>query len=79
MPEPEAPKPVRLGKRLFFDRHEVENYKRRLLGLPLLERDEREPIELVSARQFSEELGRSRRTLGRRIYDIMHATEVAAE
>jgi hypothetical protein len=65
--EPEFPTPTRIGRRLFFDRHVIENYKRELLGLPLLERDPREPIEFVGAIQVSEELGRHRRTLGRRI------------
>ena len=66
-PSPEFPAPTRIRRRLFFERHEIENYKRRLLGLPALERDPREPIELVSAIQVSEELGRHRRTIGRRI------------
>jgi hypothetical protein len=67
--EPEFPPPTRIGRRLFFDRHVIENYKRELLGLPLLERDPRAPIELVPALQLSEELGRHRRTIGRRILD----------
>jgi hypothetical protein len=67
--DPEIPTPTRIHGRLFFERHEIENYKRRLLGLPALERDPREPIELVSAIQVSEEFGRHRRTIGRRILD----------
>ena len=54
--EPEIPTPTRIRGRLFFERLGWENYKRLLLGLPALERDPREPIELVSAIQASEEL-----------------------
>jgi hypothetical protein len=76
--------PVRINRRLFFDRHELENAKRRVLGLPLLERDPTAPIELVPAPQVAEELGRSRRTIGRRIREAQlaadrRATTVAAE
>jgi len=67
MSKPECPAPTNIGGRLYFERHEIENYKRALLGLPLLERDPRVPIELVPAGRFAEELGRSRRTLGRRL------------
>jgi hypothetical protein len=33
------PAPIRLNGRLVWDRFEIENHKRRLLGLPPLERD----------------------------------------
>ncbi len=68
-PEANFPTPTRIRGRLFFERVAIENYKRALLGLPLLERDPREPIELVSAIQVAEEFGRHRRTIGRRILD----------
>ncbi len=38
MNEAEFPAPIRLNGRIFFDDHELENYKRRLLGLPELPR-----------------------------------------
>ncbi len=63
--------------RLFFDRHEVENYKRALLGLPLLERDPQTPIQLVSANQFADELGKHRRSLGRQIRETQAAEQAA--
>jgi len=71
--EPEFPAPTRIRRRLYFDRHEIENYKRRILGLPALERDPKTPIELVAANQVSEELGRHRRTIGRRIAESQSA------
>jgi hypothetical protein len=65
---PEFPAPLRLNsRRLAWDRFEVENYKRRLLGLELLERDPSKPIVLVTARDLEAELPYGRRTLGRRI------------
>jgi len=74
MLKPEFPAPTKIRGRLFFDRHEFENYKRGLLGLPILERDPRAPIELVSANQVSDELGRHRRTIGRRVLEIQRRT-----
>jgi hypothetical protein len=64
---PELPAPFRLNGRLVWDRHEVENYKRALMGLPLVERDPQHPIVLVTARQLEAELPYGRRTLGRRV------------
>jgi hypothetical protein len=77
--EPEIPTPTRIRGRLYFERLAIENYKRRLLGLPLLERDPREPIELVSAIQVSEEFGRHRRTIGRRILDAQRRAASVTE
>ena len=62
----EFPTPVRVGGRLFFDRHEVENHKRRLMRLAPVERDPAAPIAYVTA-QISDELQIDRRTLGRRV------------
>jgi hypothetical protein len=76
MSKPEMPTPTKIVGRLFFDRHELENYKRQLLGLPLLERDPLEPIVLVPAPQAAEELGRSRRTIGRRIVASRHVKTI---
>jgi hypothetical protein len=73
MSKPEFPTPTKIRGRLFFDRHEFENYKRGCLGMPFLERDELTPIELVSAVQASHELGRNRRTIGRRIRESQAA------
>jgi hypothetical protein len=61
------PIPTRMGGRLFFDRHEVENHKRRLMRLAPVERDPAAPIAFVTARQISDELQIDRRTLGRRV------------
>jgi hypothetical protein len=61
------PTPVRMGGRLFFDRHEVENHKRQLMRLASVERDPSTPIVFVTAQQISEELQIDRRTLGRRV------------
>lgn len=76
MSTPEFPTPTRIRGRLFFDRHSFENYKRRLLGLPPLERDPKAPIELVPANRVSEELGRNRRTIGRRIAESKNTAAV---
>jgi hypothetical protein len=64
---PEFPAPFRLAGRLVWDRYAVENYKRSLMGLPLVERDPTAPITFVSARQLTEELPFGRRTIGRRV------------
>ena len=50
-----------------WDRYEVENYKRLLMGLPPVERDPQTPITFVSAKQLAAELPFGRRTLGRRV------------
>jgi hypothetical protein len=62
---PDFPAPLRLNGRLTWDKHEYENYKRRLLGLPPLERDPDAPIVLVSANQIVADLPFGRRTLGK--------------
>lgn len=69
--QPEFPTPVRMGGRLFFDRHEVENHKRTLMRLAPVERDQSAPITFVSAPQLSDELQIDRRTLGRRIRGLV--------
>ncbi len=58
------PAPIRLNGRLVWDRFEIENHKRRLLGLPPLERDPQAPIVFVAAKQLVTELPFGRRTLG---------------
>jgi hypothetical protein len=76
---PDFPTPTRIRGRLFFDRHVFENFKRQLLGLEPLERDPKAVIELVPAGQAATELGRHRRTLGRRIVETRaHAPETSA-
>jgi hypothetical protein len=74
---PELPAPVRVNGRLMFDRHTFENYKRSLLGLPLLERDPQMPIVLVPAKQAAAELPYGRRTLGRRIKEAESVSALA--
>jgi hypothetical protein len=61
------PAPFRLNGRLMWDRFDVENYKRGLMGLPSVERDLQTPITFVSAKQLTAELPYGRRTLGRRV------------
>jgi hypothetical protein len=63
----EFPAPFRHCGRLMWDRYEVEAYKRRLLGLPPVERDPQVPITFVSAKQLGAELPFGRRTIGRRV------------
>jgi hypothetical protein len=65
--QPDFPPPVRVGGRLFFDRHEIENHKRALMGLSPLGRDESTPIQFATAEQVTSELQIDRRTLGRRV------------
>ena len=65
--EPEFPRPIEKNHRLYFDSHEVENYKRRLIGLPETTRDPAARIQLRTAKDVAAELGFGRRTLGRRI------------
>jgi hypothetical protein len=64
---PEFPAPIRYGGNLRFDRHEFENYKRALAGLPAVERGEDERIRFVDANAICADLAIDRRTLGRRI------------
>jgi hypothetical protein len=64
---PAFPAPYRLNGRLVWDRHEVENHKRSLMGLDLIERDPNATIVFVSAAQLTAELPYGRRTLGRRV------------
>jgi hypothetical protein len=61
------PAPFRHAGRLVWDRHDIENYKRSLMGLALVERDPGAPIILVTAKQLEGELPYGRRTLGRRV------------
>jgi hypothetical protein len=63
----EFPQPTRIGGRLMFDRHDVENHKRQLMGLTPTDRDPAAPITFVTTGQISNELQINRRTLGRRI------------
>jgi hypothetical protein len=50
-----------------WNRHEVEQYKRLLMGLQPLERNPDVPITFVTAKQLAAELPYGRRTLGRRV------------
>ena len=50
-----------------WDRFDIENYKRSLMGLSQVERDPQAPITFVSAKQLTAELPYGRRTLGRRV------------
>jgi hypothetical protein len=70
---PDFPAPFRLNGRLMWDRHSVENYKRQLMGLEPVERDPQAPITFVTARQLTTELPYGRRSLGRRIKNLVQA------
>ena len=50
-----------------FDRHELEQHKRKLMGLTPVDRDPAAPIVFVTTGQISAELQINRRTLGRRV------------
>ena len=63
----EFPAPITKNGRKFFIRHKLENYKRALAGLPLIDESGVSIIELVPALQAAGELCHSRRTLGRRM------------
>jgi hypothetical protein len=67
MSNPELPATITKNGRKYFIRHQFENYKRALAGLPLIDENGVSVIELVPAPQAAEELGQSRRTLGRRM------------
>lgn len=64
---PEFPAAFRQKGRLFWDRFEIENYKRALIGLPPLAREPGAPIAFVTAKQLTEEFPFGRRTIGRRV------------
>jgi hypothetical protein len=76
------PAPFRHGGRLVWDRHDIENYKRSLMGLAPVERDPQAPIVFVTAKQLADELPYGRRTLGRRVkgrvQDELHAALATA-
>jgi hypothetical protein len=72
----EFPIPASIGSRLFFDRYEVENYKRALMRLAPIDRDPAAPIVFVTAQQISHELQIDRRTLGRRIRGRVRGEEM---
>jgi hypothetical protein len=63
----EFPTPITKNGRKYFLRHHLENYKRALAGLPLIDESSVSVVEFVPAPQAAEELGQSRRTLGRRM------------
>jgi hypothetical protein len=71
----EFPSPITKNGRNYFLRHQLENYKRGLAGLPLIPDGAVPVIELVPAPRAAEEIGRSRRTLGR----LMAAVKPSAD
>ena len=48
-------------------RHDAENCKRRVIGLPELEADPNKPVQFVSIAQFAREVSKSTRQIGRYI------------
>jgi hypothetical protein len=73
------PAPYRLNGRLVWDRHEVENHKRSLMGLDPVERDPNAKIVFVTAAQLTSELPYGRRTLGRRVRGREQGSPAAAD
>jgi hypothetical protein len=73
------PAPYRLNGRLVWDRHEVENHKRSLMGLDPVERDPNATIVFVTAAQLTSELPYGRRTLGRRVRGREQGSPAAAD
>jgi predicted DNA-binding transcriptional regulator AlpA len=63
----EFPQPIRMGGRLKFIQHEIDDYVRTLAGLPAVARDPAAPIRLLDAQTICADLGIDRRTLGRRV------------
>ena len=78
MPKLQLPEPTRINGRLFFERHQLENAKRLVLGLPVLPRDPTAPIELVPALQVAQEFGRSRRTIARQVIESQRRASTEA-
>jgi hypothetical protein len=64
---PKLPTPIDRNGHKFFIRHQFENHKRGLAGLPPIAESDVSVIEFVPAPQAAEELGVSRRTLGRQM------------
>jgi hypothetical protein len=56
-----------------WERHGIENYKRILMGLEPVERDPQVPISFVTPKQLTAELPFGRRSLGRRIKNLVQA------
>jgi hypothetical protein len=72
------PSPFRHAGRLVWDRHDIENYKRALIGLAPAERDPQATIVFVTARQLAGELPYGRRTLGRRVKGRIQGEQLPA-
>jgi hypothetical protein len=64
---PQFPAPFRMGGKLLWVSFEIENFKRELIGLEPLERDDSKPVVFLTARQISAELPYARRTLGKMV------------
>lgn len=75
MSSTEFPTAIVKNGRKYFLRHQLENYKRALAALPLIDESDVSVIELVPAPQAAEELGQSRRTLGRRMVAVKRVTD----
>ena len=64
---PDFPTPAVFGGRLRFDEYDFESFKRRLAGLPVMDRDPNAPVRFKNAHEVCTDLGINRRTLGRQI------------
>jgi hypothetical protein len=76
-PEEIVPEPVILGDRHFWKRHDIENMKRKVAGLPPIDAVPT-TLEFVSAAQVAHELGVCRVTLKRWLKRARLARETAA-
>jgi hypothetical protein len=76
-PEAVVPEPMALNQsRYFFHRHDVENFKRQLAGLPVVAKPP-PVVELVSVAQFARELGVCKVTVKRWVRAARRAREAA--
>jgi hypothetical protein len=64
---PTFPTPIRLNKRIFFEKGAVDNYVRQLAGLPIVDNGD---VGLIPATKLADVLGVCRRTIGRRIVEL---------
>jgi hypothetical protein len=62
--------PIRVNKRIFFEKGAVDNYVRQLAGLPILDNGD---VGLIPATKLADVLGVCRRTIGRRIVEAREA------
>jgi hypothetical protein len=77
MTSPQFPRPIYREGRLLFLEYEAQDYLRALAGLPILKRNEKDAIRLITAAKFARDMGSSRRTVNRRLREIEKSAAVA--